>query len=335
MQRLIKTMVFFGVFIFSNTVALAQVTLTVSTWGSPQHGANVMVWPTWSRWVEEATNGRVKIKMVYELAPPNSQMEVVTAGTADITWLFHGFYPEYFTTTTLPEFPTFTTLSSEKLSVAYWRTFDKYLRKANEYRGLVVLGLGVHGPGSLLTKEKITNLSQLAGKRLRISGRLMSFIATELDIAGVAMPPTVIYEAATYDEIVGSLLTLETLKSFRLADVFPYVYQLPGGLYRGSFSLVINRDRWETLTPKDQAAIQQVSGEKLSALFGQMMDKYDKEGMAFAKAKGNQFTKADEKDITHLKKITADIPVYWVKDHAKKGFDSQAAIDFYRAQLAQ
>lgn len=313
--------------------AFADTTITVSSWASPKHGVNSTVWPTWGQWVEEATEGRVKLNVVYDLAPPNSQMDTVADGIGDATWLFHGHYPGRFTTTTLPEFPTFEPVSSEKLSVAYWRTYDKYLRKANEYKGIVVVAVGVHGPGTVFTKEPVTALTQLEGKRMRVGGGVMSIIAKRLKVAGVAMPPTGIYEAAAQGVIDGSFLTLEALKSFRLAEVLPNTLSFPGGLYRGSFSIAVNSDKWNEISQTDQKAIMAVSGEKLSALFGKMMDDQDEAGVAFAKEKGNTMTEADAKTIEMAKELTADLPAQWLKDNADKGFDAQAAMDFYKEQL--
>lgn len=335
MKKILKYTVLAAAFTAMSGQALADTTLTVSSWGSPKHGINTTVWPTWGQWIEKATDGRVKLEVVYDLAPPNSQMDVVADGVGDVTWLFHGFYPGRFTTTTLPEFPTFQPISSEKLSVAYWKTYDKYLRKANEYRGLVVAGVGVHGPGSIFSKDKVTQLSQLKGKRMRVGGGVMSAIAKQLDVAGVAMPPTGIYEASSQGVIDGSFLTLETLKSFRLAEVLPNTLTFPGGLYRGSFAIIVNADKWDEISPEDQQAIMAVSGEKLSALFGKMMDDQDQAGIAFAKEKGNTFTEASEAEIANAKAMTADMPAQWVKDNTNKGFDAQAAMDFYQSQLKE
>lgn len=314
--------------------ALAETTLTVSTWASPKHGINTMVWPTWGEWIETATEGRVKLNVVYDLAPPNSQMDAVADGVGDVSWVFNGYYPGRFTTTTLPEFPTFKPISSEKLSVAYWNTYDKYLKKANEYRGLVVAGVGVHGPGWIFTKDKVTQLSELDRKRMRVGGGVMSAIAKKLNVAGVAMPPTAIYEAASQGVIEGSFLTPEALKSFRLAEVLSHTLTFPGGLYRGSFAIVVNADKWDEISSADQDAIMKVSGAKLSALFGQMMDKQDQVGVAFAKEKGNIFTEAGEAEVAKAKAMTADMPKQWIENNANKGFDAQAAMDFYQSQLA-
>ncbi len=73
-----------------STYAEPEKIIKVSTWGSPNHGINKVVWPTWGQWIEEATEGRVTLKVEYDLAPPHTQIDVVTDGIGDVTWIFHG-----------------------------------------------------------------------------------------------------------------------------------------------------------------------------------------------------------------------------------------------------
>ncbi len=51
---------------------------------------NADVLPTWGgKWIEEATDGRVTIKLEYDLAHPKSLVELVEDGAVDAAWTFH------------------------------------------------------------------------------------------------------------------------------------------------------------------------------------------------------------------------------------------------------
>lgn len=313
--------------------AAADTVLQVSTWAGPNHGVNTIVWPTWGKWVEEATDGRVSVNVTHDLGPPNAQMELVADGVADVTWLFHGLMPGRFELTKLPEFPTFEDFSSENASVAYWRTHQEYLSDAGEHRGVEVLGLGVHGPGALFLAEPIESLDDLQGRRARIGGGVMADISSALSLTGVALPPGGTYEAATQGVIDGAMLTLEGLKSFRLAEVLPYTVQMPGGFYRGSFSLVINPDTWQSLSEQDRNAIMDVSGEKLSRLFGFMMDTVDVRGVEFAKQEGNTFIALPPEEVENFMQLAASLPSDWFEVAAAKDVDGEAARAFFLEQL--
>ncbi|NLO80551.1 MAG: TRAP transporter substrate-binding protein [Xanthomonadaceae bacterium] len=315
--------------------AAAQKVLTVSTWGGPNHGINTIVWPTWKKWIEEATDNRVTLEVVHDMGPPAAQMDLVVDGVADVTWYFHGYAPGRFEATKLPEFPTFVDYSAEAASVAYWRTHKKYLEKVGEHRGVEVIALGVHGPGQIFARTKITSLADLKGKRIRVGGGVMSEITNKLGVVGVPISPTSVYEAGSQGVIDGAMLTLEGLRSFRVAEVMPTTLTLPGGFYRASFSIMMNPDTWASLPARDREAIESVSGEKLARLFGYMMDVADQRGIEFAKEQGNTFVELSAEDQEQLKELTKDLSQTWVKKVSRRLPDAEEALEYYRTALAE
>ncbi|WP_299313938.1 TRAP transporter substrate-binding protein [uncultured Halomonas sp.] len=318
-----------------STSALAQTTLTVSTWAGPNHGINTMVWPTWKSWIEEATEGRVTVEVVHDMGPPASQMEMVADGIADATWIFHGYNTGRFELTKLPEFPTFEDFSSENASAAYWRTHQEYLAAAGEHRGVDVVAAGVHGPGWIFSREKLETLGDMQGKRIRVGGGVMGDLSNALELTGVALPPTGVYEAGSQGVIDGAMLVPEGLRSFRVAEVFPYTLKVDGGFYRGSFTIAVNPMFWDQVSPEDRAAIEEVSGERLSRLFGYMMDTMDVRGVAFAEEQGHTFTELGADDLETLRGISDDMIADWAESvSSSRGVDAMAAIEFFREQLS-
>ncbi|MDN3518222.1 TRAP transporter substrate-binding protein [Aquisalimonas lutea] len=313
----------------SQAHAEARTTLTVSSWSSPQHGVNTIVWPTYRKWIEEATDGRVTLEVVYDLAAPPAQMDAVYDGIADITWIFHGLTPGRFTMTKLPEFPYFESVPSEVAAAAYWRTHQEHLDQVGEHRGLKLLGLGMHGPGLIYTREPADSLDDLQDMRIRVGGGVMGDIIDGLGIRGVNLPPTEVYEAASQGVIDGILLNPEALRSFRVAEVAPHVLRVPGGMYRGSFSLIMNRSTWESLSPEDQEAIESVSGERLSRLFGYMMDIEDERGYEFGEEHDVTITEAPEEFVQAVRDVSADLEAEWQEQAEAEGVDGEAAMAMY------
>ncbi|MBF7054783.1 TRAP transporter substrate-binding protein [Halomonas sp. KAO] len=318
-----------------SSAALAETTLTISTWAGPNHGINSMVWPTWGAWIEEATEGRVKVDVVHDMGPPDSQMEIVADGIADATWVFHGYNAGRFELTKLPEFPTFEDFSSENASAAYWRTHQEYLAEAEEHRGVDVVAAGVHGPGWIFTSDKVETLDELEGKRIRVGGGVMGDLSEALELTGVALPPTGVYEAGSQGVIDGAMLVPEGLRSFRVAEIFPHTLKVDGGFYRGSFTIAMNPMFWDRVSPEDREAIESVSGERLSRLFGYMMDEMDVRGVKFAEEQGHTFTDLGEEDLEKLRNISDEMIAEWAdKVTENRGVDAMAAIEFFREQLA-
>ncbi|MAR73426.1 MULTISPECIES: TRAP transporter substrate-binding protein [unclassified Halomonas] len=315
--------------------AIAAETLTVSSWGGPNHGINTIVWPTWKAWIEEATEGRVTLDVVHDMGPPAAQMALVADGVADASWIFHGHMAGRFELTRLPEFPTFEDFSSEIASAAYWRTYETYLAEQGEHRGVDVLAVGVHGPGQIFTADKAESFADLEGRRLRVGGGVMSDLASAMGVTGVALPPTGVYESASQGVIDGAMLTLEGLRSFRVAEVAPYTLTVDGGFYRGSFAIVVNPYFWDRISAEDKAAIEDVSGESLSRLFGYMMDVSDERGVAFAEELGHTFTEATAEDIAMLREVSDGLIDEWADKVSSGELDAREALEFFRDQLGQ
>ncbi len=317
-----------------STSALAQTTITVSTWAGPNHGINTIVWPTWKAWIEEATEGRVTLDVVHDMGPPASQMEMVADGIADATWVFHGYNTGRFELTKLPEFPTFEEFSSEDASAAYWRTHQEYLAEAGEHRGVDVVAAGVHGPGWIFSREQYETLDDLRGERIRVGGGVMGDLSTALELTGVALPPTGVYEAGSQGVIDGAMLVPEGLRSFRVAEVFPHTLRVDGGFYRGSFTIVVNPMIWDRVSAEDRAAIEAVSGERLSRLFGYMFDTVDVRGVAFAEEQGHTFTDLGDEDLETLSGISDTLVEAWAESVTEsRGVDARAAMAYFHEQL--
>jgi TRAP-type C4-dicarboxylate transport system substrate-binding protein len=310
--------------------------IKISTWGSPNHGINKTVWPTWGKWIEEATEGRVAVKVEYDLAPPHTQIDVVTDGIGDVTWIFHGHKAGRFKLTQLPEIPTFLEgMSSELMSQAYWRTYEKYLKKGREHRGVEVMALSVHGPGQLITKGPVESLQAIEGKKLRVGGGVISEIAKDMQVTPVFIPPTKVYESISQGVVEGAYQPVEALSSFRLAEVADNTLVVPGGLYRGSFAIVMNRDTLADLSKQDREAIKSISGEKLSRLFGKMWDDADVSAYQAAVEGGHTFTPATPNMIATLKESSAPLLNNWYKVAKKRKVDGPAAYKYFHQQLEQ
>jgi len=129
------------------------------------------------------------------------------------------------------------------------------------------------------------------------------------------------------------MLTLESLRSFRVAEVAPHTLTVDGGFYRGSFAIVMNPMFWDQVSDEDRAAIESVSGERLSRLFGYMMDISDQRGVEFGEENGATFTQASEQDIDYLRGVATNLQDAWSESIKSRGVDAPAALAFFHEQL--
>jgi len=303
--------------------ANATEVMQISSW-IPPHAMNKVFFPEWIKAIEKATNGHVTGKVEFNLAPPPGQLDLVTDGAADAAWIFHGYNPGRFVTTKLIELPGYIG-DAEAASVADWRAYEKYLKKADEHHGVYLAALFTHGPGQLFMREAIPNLDALKGKKIRIGGGVSADVGTALGVVGVQVPAPKVYETLSGGVADGVMMPMETNKSLRLYEVCPKTYIMPGGLYRGSFALIMSNAFLDRLSPEDRKGVLSVTGEVASQMAGKVWADADVAGMANAKVKTDviDFSASDQKQFAEIakgvrKKVIAEV--------AAKGVDAQAAV---------
>ncbi|MBU2966597.1 TRAP transporter substrate-binding protein [Amphritea sp. 2_MG-2023] len=293
------------------TSVSADTVMKFASWAPPSHVQNRVVIPTWGKWVEDVTQGRVKVEIEYGLGHPKTMFDLVEDGVADAGWSYHGYVPGRFKLTQIAELPLLGA-NAEAASVAHWRIHQKYLAQANEHEGLKVIGLFTHGPGQIHTAKPILSLGDLEGQKIRIGGGIQGIIGDRLGITAVGAPATKVYEMMQQGVIDGVFMSTDVQKSLRLKEVAPNLTLFPGGMYLGSFSLFINPDFLASLSAKDQQAILSVSGEKLSAMAGRAWDQSDIAGLNAAQEYG-----------VNIQRVTTSDAMYKEFEQAIKGMDDE------------
>lgn len=297
--------------------------LIIASWLPPSHAVNAELLPKMIEEIEKRTDGRVTAKVEYDLAAPNGLLELVEYGGADIAWTYNGYFPGRFVTTKLIELPGLPG-NSEAASVAHWRAYDQYLKDAEEYAGVEPIGFMVHGPAFLFMNEEISGLDDVKGRKMRAGGGVANDVATALDTSPILAPASKAYEMISGGMADGTMLPADVIPTFRLYEAAPYAYTVPGGFYRGSFSLFMNEDALADVSEEDQAAIRDYFGEELSRDAGAAWDQdYDK-GLALQKEKAHIAPLSDA-DVAKLATISDGIKTKVIEEVNERGVDGDAA----------
>jgi len=293
----------------------------------PTHPQNAVVWTTWAKWVEEATEGRVKVAVEYGLGHPKTMFELVEDGVIDASFSYHGYVPGRFKLTQAVEQPMLG-VDAEAASVAHWRIHNKYFAQAGEHEGLEVIGLFTHGPGQIHMAKPVSSLSDLKGKKIRLGGGVQAELGHRIGVTSVGAPAPKIYEMMQQGVIDGFFLPLIDHKYLRLSEVTRNVTQLPSGMYLGSFAMFMNPDFLADLDAKDRKAIMAVSGEKLSAMAGAAWDAGDAEGLKTAQETGVNITMVEDGDTlaNEFKALTEGMDQAFLESVADRGVDARAAL---------
>lgn len=328
------TCVIAGIMMSAST--MAETVLHVGTWLPASSAQNEVVWPTWANWVEEATEGRVKVKLEYDLGHPKTMFNLVEDGVIDASFSVNGYLPGRFRLPALAETPAETD-DAEKGSVALWKTYEKYFEPAGEFNGLKVLGMFVHGPGQLHTSFPVNSLADLKSRKIRVGGGVVNELAERLEVTPVSAPATKVYEMMQQGVVEGVFLPAQEQKFLRLNEVTSQLTIFPKGMYNTAFTIFMNPDVFESLSKADQAAIMSVSGEKLSRLAGRAWAESDQKGLEAAAQGGVKVVTLKEGDemVQELDKAVAGMAQQWLFSVKDMQVDAEAALNYYRSQISQ
>jgi TRAP-type C4-dicarboxylate transport system substrate-binding protein len=251
-------------------------------------------------------------------------------GGTEVTWVPHAYNAGRYTLQQIVDLPGLGA-NAEAASVAYWRVYQKYLAKAGEHKDVVLLGLMTHGQGVLQLRKPIKKLSEVEGMKIRVPGGMGTEVVKLLGAQGVAVPAPKVYETLAQGVADGVVMPVETKKSFKLYEVAPFTLVIPGGMYYNSFGILMNKDRFASLSKQDQDAIMSVSGEKLSRLGGQEWDGADNEGYALIKEKNLPLVTADPEMTAEYFNLVSKLETDWIAKAREKGVDGAAALAELRA----
>ena len=311
--------------LINSAPAQAETTMLVGSWLPPKHTMNADVLPTWGKWIEEATEGRVKLKIEYPGGHPKALLDNVQDGVFHAGWTFHGYFPGRFKLTKIVELPNLGA-GAEAASAAHWRINEKYLSAGGEHKGIELAALFTHGPGNIHLREPISSLKEMEGKKIRIGGGVQTEIANEMGVKGVAAPGSKVYEILSQGVADGVFMPMGEKRTLRLKEVAPFSVKFPNGMYLGSFGVFLNPDFMASLDPKDAEAIRSVSGEKLSAMAGRFWGEDAKIGEQDARDSGNTIMDASPEMLEEFNAMVADFDTKWLEDVKDRGIDAEAAL---------
>ncbi|MEO7336769.1 MAG: TRAP transporter substrate-binding protein [Caldimonas sp.] len=314
--------------------ALAQTTLTMSSWVPPSHSLTRDVLVVWSQQVEKATQGRVKFEMLpkHPSAAPGT-FDAVRDGLVDVSFVTASYTPARHPLPLMAELPG-AGVTAEINSVAFSRIHWKYFQPANEYKGVKLLGVFTHGPGQMFTvKKQVTSVEDLAGMKIRSGGGISEAAAKALGASPLVKPAPESYELLSSGVADGTFFPSESIVSFKLDKVVKYATYFPGGFYSSAFGFFMNEDKWNKLSKQDQDAIWSVSGESLARLAGRSWDAADRGGFDALKAAGVTIIDASPAFVADVRKRTEPLVQDWIKSANAKGVDGAKAFAEFREEL--
>lgn len=308
--------------------------LLFSIIGAPKHVANAVMYPEWAENVEKATNGEVTIKILLKpVAPPPRLYDATTEGLTDSAVIMNAFIQQQAPLIQISMLP-FMFNDANAHAVAMWRTYDKFFKDADEFKDVQLLGF-VSGMGGQICslKEPINSLETLQSYKLWSLPGGSAKTLSALDVAVVPGPAVRMYPIVSKGTVDGwASLPIADAYTFSIDDVTKSCTYVEGGLGQATFSLVMNKDVWNGLSPEVQEQIMSVSGEQLARTSKHWQDLAESQQEKFSTTPGKSVIEADPAFWQALRDAAQPQHDEWIAQANALGIDGQAAFDYFVEQ---
>jgi TRAP-type C4-dicarboxylate transport system substrate-binding protein len=311
--------------------AFGQTKLNYSTFFPAPHKNSVLA-DEWGKEIAKRTNGKVQVTMFYggTLTPADKCYDGVVKGISDIGFSVLSY--------TMGKFPLCEVLDlplGSRTAVGATRLVNDFYKKfqPKELDETKLMYLHAHGPAFVHTKKPVYKLEDLKGMKIRGTGTTTKVVAN-LGGTPVAMPMSDAYDAISRGVVEGVVCPVEALQGWKLGEVVKFTTQNYGSAYNMVFFVVMNKNKWNSLSPDIQKIIEQVNEEWIVKQ-GQLWDEIDKLGIDFAVKQGDTIIPLSKEEDARWAKAVSPMFDEYVKDKSAKGLPAEEALKFCQERLKQ
>ncbi len=255
---------------------------------APTHPYHPQVFVPFAQELEQATNGRLKVRIypAGELGPnPAEQFNRTVDGVTDLAMVIPGYTAAQFPRTLLMEYPG-VARSPDSAARGLWnaRTLIE-----EEYRRVKLLSLWTITPAALYTRDKpVRGIADVKGLKFRVASSVGGELIKAWGGTPVFLPVTEVYNAMQTGVVDGVLIDGGAALAFKLIEVSKYVTVGMQSTLT-TFFLAMNRDAWNRLPAEHQAAVERVTGLALGERAFRIWDAVSAKGIqAIAAAPGKE-----------------------------------------------
>jgi TRAP-type C4-dicarboxylate transport system substrate-binding protein len=279
----------------------------------------------WGKDIEKATSGRVTVSVfaASTLSPPMQVYDNTVKGVVDVGTALLAYAPGRLPLSEVLQQPLGyrNGYQGSKLANAYYKKF-----KPKEFDDVKVMFLHGAAPGFIFTKNPVKSTADVKGLRIKANAENAD-IVKNLGASPVTMPVTETYDSLARGVIDGCLFPIEALQGFKIGEVVKTVIENYGVSYLTSMYMIMNKAKWNAISPADQQAIEKINdeyNEKIAKMWVEM----DNNAKAFAKSKGVTFLAVSKEEEAATAQKMKPILDEYVKMTKAKGLPGDEALKF-------
>jgi TRAP-type C4-dicarboxylate transport system substrate-binding protein len=307
------------------TAEAASIKLTYSNFFPPGHIQSKLA-EAWCKEVEKRTNGQVVVEYFpgQTLTKAKQVYDGVVEGISDMGFSVLAYTRGRFPVMAAVDLPlgyTSGTVATQVINAVYTKFQPKELMDTQ------VMYLHAHGPGLIHTKSKpVRKMEDMKGLKFRGHGT-SALVVKALGGTPVPKPMPETYQMLQKGVVDGAVYPFEANKGWKLGEVTRFCTADFTAAYTTSFFVVMNKDKWNSISAANQKIIEQINKEWADK-HGEAWDTSDARGIVFFLNQGGQIIGLDAKEGERWKKAVAPIISDYAADMTKKGFNGTEIVDF-------
>jgi TRAP-type C4-dicarboxylate transport system substrate-binding protein len=307
------------------TADAASVKLTYSNFFPPGHIQSKLA-ESWCKEVEARTNGQVVVEYFpgQTLTKARQVYDGVVEGISDVGFSVLAYTRGRFPVMSAVDLPlgyTSGTVATKVINTVYKKFMPKELMDTQ------VMYLHAHGPGLIHTKSKaVRKMEDMKGLKFRGHGTSAAVVKA-LGGTPVPKPMPETYQMLQKGVVDGAVYPFEANKGWKLGEVTRFATADFTAAYTTSFFVVMNKDKWNSISAANQKIIEQINMEWADK-HGEAWDTSDAKGIVFFLNQGGQIIGLDAKEGARWKKAVAPIIEDYKAKMDKKGLKGTEIVEF-------